>query len=363
MDNVLAINLVLDSCAILILMLMLLPVFMRRLLVEVNHHKSNLLTYAIAVHYYVLFINLTQTISMMVSNAAQVAEVCGVVSSIFMAISALIMMLDLFCDEKGNMRIPKGRDIPVGQIVCMILPPTLAICLMLFFPKLHLISISWSVSLVLIYLLISIDSEKRLLEAERRIGLAQATRMANQMQPHFIFNTLSAIKSLCQIDPQSAEDAIDNLSGYLRGNIEALSAEGLISFDTEMRHILEFIALEQADPTHKFAFEYELDVRDFSIPPLTVQPIVENAVKYGALSHHDGRGKVLLTTEEIGMFIRIIVTDNGEENDDLTRSQKETSGIGIINTEKRLRELCDGSLKITSGEQGTQAVIMIPKGR
>ena len=146
--------------------------------------------------------------------------------------------------------------------------------------------------------------------------------------------------------------------------MSALSCEGLIPFDEEMRHIHQYIALEQADPSHRFAFDYELNVRDFAIPPLSVQTLVENAVKHGALAHHDGSGRVYLSTDRIGGFIQIVITDNGPEHVDLTNAEQQKKGIGIHNAKKRLQALCEGSLAVSSDGQGTKVVIMIPgKGK
>ena len=102
-------------------------------------------------------------------------------------------------------------------------------------------------------------------------------------------------------------------------------------------------------------------MRDFKIPALSIQPIVENAVKHGALTHRDGTGRVLLSTEAFGETIRVTVTDNGLHNAALTEAQRESRGIGIESTRKRLSALCGGSLQIFPDETGTRAVILIPK--
>lgn len=186
---------------------------------------------------------------------------------------------------------------------------------------------------------------------------------AVQMQPHFIFNTLSAIRTLCRTDPALAEESIDNLAGYLRGSIDAFSSEELIPFDDEFRHIRQYIDLEQADPAKKFHFEYELDVRDFRVPALTVQPIVENAVKHGALTRKDGRGRVQLSTEEVGGFIRITILDNGYGYKELTEKENKSKGIGIENTKERLETLCRGSLSISSDGAGKKRSFLSLKWR
>ncbi len=364
MNTIIACNLILDSFGILILLLLLIPAYARKNPHTKSNRKGNLLMYAMAVHYNVLFINLIGTISILLANAGQVKAVCEALSLILIAISVMIIAVGLFCDEKGRLKIPRGHDIPVKQISCMVIPMAFAFCLSLFLPQMHFIPVIWSVSLNLIYYMNLIDTEERLAEEEQKIELSRIAQMTAQMQPHFIFNTLSSIKALCRTDSQAAEESLDNLAGYLRGNIDALSCEGLIPFDEEMRHVKQYIALEQADPSHSFSFDYELNIRNFSIPPLCVQTLVENAVKHGALAHHDGTGKVFMSTDMFGDYIQIIITDNGPRNLNLTEVQQQKKGIGIKSTNKRLQTLCDGSLAISSDSHGTKVVITIPvKGR
>ena len=364
MNTIIACNLILDSCGILILILLLIPAYIKKNDGEKSNRRGRFLTYAMAVHYYVLFINLIGTICVFLADAKQIKTVCDKMSIILIAVSILIIVASVFCDEKGNIKIPHGRDIPVRQITCMVIPMIFAFCLSLFLPGLHFGAIAWSVSLNLIYYMNLIDKQQRLEDEERKLELSRAAQMAVQMQPHFVFNTLSAIKTLCRTDSQAAEESLDNLAGYLRGNIDALSCEGLIPFDEEMRHVHQYIALEQADPSQKFSFDYELNVRNFSVPPLSVQTLVENAVKHGALAHRDGTGKVFMSTDMLGDYIQIVITDNGPELVDLTEAQQQKKGIGINSTKKRLEALCDGSLSISSDSQGTKATIMIPqKGR
>ncbi len=359
MTTAIACNLALDACGILILLLYLVPVWVRKSEGNTNQRKQALLLYAVMAHLFALFTHLAALVSIL-TDAGQVAGVFSTLSILLLAVSVLLLLLCVFCDEGGVFRLPKGQQIPVGQIICMALPATLSVCLTILWPDIHPLGIAWAVSLHLISSLNLIDSEKELAKTEKRLGLAQAAQMAVQMQPHFIFNTLSAIQSLCQTAPQTAAENVENLAGFLRGNIDALSSDALIPFDTEMRHIRQYIALEQADPSRQFHFDYELNVRSFSLPALTVQPIVENAVKHGALTHRDGSGRVCLTTEKIGTFIRITVTDNGTQNAGLTDAQRKNRGVGIENTRKRLMTLCGGSLQINARPGGTQATILIP---
>ena len=361
MDTTLICGAVLDGCGVLILLLSIVQYMSGGVGRQINRVKRDLLFYAALAHLFVLLLKLTGTAGVLLqprTNAAGIFHAAAILPAL---LSGGLLLLFLLCDEKGGLRLPRGADIPMGQIACAVLPPLLARCLRLAFPTLDLMGLMWSVSLQLNQLLLQHDSERRLEAAERRLGRDQALLMSVQMQPHFLFNTLSAIGALCRTDAAAAAQSIEDLSGYLRRNIDALSAESMIPFDEELRHIRQYVALELADPARQFHFDYELDVRDFTLPALTAEPIVENAVKHGALTHRDGTGRVLLTTEEIGDYIRITVTDNGICADGLTEKQRTRQGVGIENTRKRLDELCGGSLSYSTGESGTKAVLLIPR--
>ena len=353
-------TIVLDGCGLLVLLLLLIPHFGENPSGRFNRRKRDLLLYSALLHFFVLCVRLTGAVTALTLPGTAAATIFRIVAIIPAAASAALLVLCILCDAEGKVRVPKGQGIPVGQIACAVLPPVLALCLRFIVPGLDSLGVAWAMALHLIQSFILADSERQLKHTEQKLDRGQAALMTLQMQPHFIFNTLSAIEALCQTDPGAAAESIENLSGYLRANINGLSREELIPFDEELRHVRQYVALEQADPARQFHFDYELDVRDFVLPPLTVQPIVENAVKHGALTHRDGTGRVTLSTEALGDYIRITVTDNGTESAALTEAQRSGRGIGIENTRKRLEALCGGSLKVTAGEGGTKAVILIP---
>ena len=356
-----ACNLTMDGCSVLVLLLILLPQLIQNHGKGVNRRRNSFLNDAAIVHLFGILIHIAGYVSSLIGSPRIAEETYGIISSVLGMVSAILVILCLCCNESGRIRLPKGNEIPVLQIACTVLPVSLAACLAPIFSEIRLMGIAWTVSLHILNSIIMIDSEEQLIRTEKRLDRTHAAQMAMQMQPHFLFNTLSSIEALCQTDPLSAAECVENLSGYLRGNIDALTSEDLIPFDVEFRHIRQYIALELADPSRQFHFDYELEVRDFMLPPLTVQPIVENAVKHGALIHRDGGGRVLLTTETFGSYIRITITDNGNGSGSMTKAQKENHGIGIESTRKRLQVLCGGSLQITSGKDGTKSVILIPK--
>lgn len=355
-----AYDIILDICGIVILLLLLIPHLSSNPDSRFNCRKLELLLYSALLHFFALCIRLTGDISTLALPEPAAGRLFRIVAVAPSLGSAVLLALCIFCRDNGKVRLTRESSIPVGQIACSVLPPVLAVCLRILFPGLSFWGIGWSVALHLVQSCVTADNERQLAEMEQKLNRRQAALMTVQMQPHFIFNTLSAIEALCQTDAQAAAQSIENLSGYLRANIDGLSSEMLIPFNDEFRHIRQYVALEQADPARQFHFDYELDVRDFKLPPLTIQPIVENAVKHGALTHRDGKGRVLLTTEAMGNYIRITVTDNGTVSGALTQTQQASRGIGIENTHKRLETLCNGSLHISVGKDGTKAVIVIP---
>ena len=186
--------------------------------------------------------------------------------------------------------------------------------------------------------------------------------LLSQIQPHFLFNTLGTISHLCADAPE-AKKAIGLFSRYLRGNIDMLSNEMLIPFDKEIEHARLYLELEKMRFEDSLQISWDLSCTDFMIPSLTLQPLVENAVRYGVRGNADGRGTVRILSKDCGDHYEISVIDNGpgfsREN---TEDFGERSHIGIDNVRERLRVICNGELQIQSVPgQGTRAIIMLPK--
>ena len=204
-------------------------------------------------------------------------------------------------------------------------------------------------------------NQRKLYESHIELEQERIKLLVAQIQPHFIFNSLVTIQSLCYSDGELAADYIDVFGDYLRANIDSLSSDEPISFESELDHINYYVKLEKASTDVDFDIIYELNIRDFRIPPLTVQPIVENAIKHGALTRRDGTGIVKIRTEEQDGSIIITVTDNGTgTNAALTEKQKEHRSVGIENARQRLAFQCGGTLEVDITGNGAKAVITIP---
>lgn len=194
---------------------------------------------------------------------------------------------------------------------------------------------------------------------ESRLALEHSkneTLMA-QIQPHFINNSLMALRYQCFDYPEIYEN-LTNFSRYLRSHFEALGDTRLIMFEQEMENIEAYLALEKCNFGDRLRIEYDIDCDDFLIPALSVQPLVENAVRHGVATYEKG-GTVQINTHRADGEIIIEVIDKGFGKSNITPQQETRKGIGVENVRARLKSMSRGKLKIVGNEQGTTARITI----
>lgn len=227
-----------------------------------------------------------------------------------------------------------------------------------------LTNVGVTISLLLIFTNIQSRRELRMEQQERELTRSKVAVMLSQIQPHFLYNSLVVIRHLCKIDPKAAEETVVEFSDYLRGNLDSLSLNEPIPFERELRHVQTYLKIEKKRFGDKLMINYDIKAMDFLIPALTLQPIVENAVRYGITKKEHG-GTIEIKTEETEDSILITVTDDGagfviNENP----KDDERSHIGIDNARSRLAMMCNGTLDIQSKSGvGTIVVITIPNLR
>ena len=207
-------------------------------------------------------------------------------------------------------------------------------------------------------------SKAKELETEKIVLNAQLTEsristMMSQIRPHFIYNTLGSIEQLCSIDPGKAGELVHNFAKYLRGNFGELDNPKPILMSQEMEHVRHYISIENVRfPDMTFSFEMNSD--DFHIPALTVQPIVENAIKHGLMKLSKG-GTIRVVSYETESHYCVSVKDDGVGFDtDVLIDER--NHVGIRNIRGRLKAMVNGTLEIKSSEGiGTTVLIKIPK--
>lgn len=206
------------------------------------------------------------------------------------------------------------------------------------------------------------EQKEQLLKAQLEAEQARVSVMLSQIQPHFMFNVLNTIYHLCEMDASRAQQAVGNFSEYLRGNIDALRRSGPVPFDVEMKNVQSYLALEKLRFEDELNVVYDIRTTAFMLPMLTVQPMVENAVKHG-ICKKAGGGTLRIATRELEKVFEITVTDDGVGFDpDAPMDGDGREHIGISATRQRLHGMCGGTLEIASAPgAGSRAVIRIPK--
>ena len=210
-----------------------------------------------------------------------------------------------------------------------------------------------TLSLIVIYVLFHGEITRQL--ADSRISI-----MLSQIQPHFMHNMLTTIMYMCRTEPEEAEKTVGQFADYLRANMDSLTIKQCIQFETELKHVKTYWSLEEKRFGDKIRAVYDIQENSFMLPSLTIQPIVENAVKHGMR-----KGKQLTVTirtySDVNNYY-VEINDDGRGFDVNAFENDGKSHIGIKNVQQRLKMMCGGELMVNSvPDQGTDAVIKIPK--
>lgn len=270
----------------------------------------------------------------------------------------MVMMIDL--SFMIQYRKEMDRLVFISMLSYIVLP-CLSSIILLFYYGMSLINISISISVILMFIVSIIDRNNRLLKKEEEAIDLRIELMISQVTPHFIFNALTTIQQLCVKDPVEAQKTVKDFAVYLRGNIDSLSQKENILFSQELEHVKCYLAIEKKRFGDRIQIEYNIQEENFLIPPLTLQPIVENAVKHGICKKRGG-GTIKIETKREDHQILIIVSDDGVGFD-----QKQEIGndhFGIRNIQKRLQTLVNGNIKIESQVgKGTKVIITLEGSR
>ena len=199
----------------------------------------------------------------------------------------------------------------------------------------------------------------RAAKLEKELEDSRIAIMLSQIKPHFLYNVLNTIYHLYRKEPETAQDAVSSFAEYLRCNMLSIEKSEPIPFAEEYQHIQTYLSLEQIRFRGKLDVIYDVEVTDFKLPPLTVEPLVENAVKHGVTKKRGG-GSVTVSTRRTDECVLVTVADTGVGFDPNTYMEDGKPHVGIRNVSDRLRNMVGGSLSITSSENGTVAVVTIP---
>lgn len=278
------------------------------------------------------------------------------------------MLIDLSLLIQYRKRLKRGS---FWAMLSYIILPTVASVVITFYYGISFVNIAVGISVILMFIAAIVEQSEELARKQQELYDLKVEVMMSQIKPHFIYNTLITIKHLCKTDQKMAADTIDEFAAYLRGNLDSLTKEKNISFHQELEHVKNYLAIEQKRFGDRVRVVYEIEAEDFLLPPLTLQPVVENAVKHGVTKRMEG-GTIRIRSEQTETGYRITIRDDGvgyeqeKQQESETYRKKETepdrSHVGLQNVRNRLKMLCNGTLEIESQPGvGTTVVITIPQ--
>jgi LytS/YehU family sensor histidine kinase len=244
------------------------------------------------------------------------------------------------------------------------LPMTVTLIIQMFLDVFPIIDLSFVLSALTMYSYILTDQieqdrrrQKEIVRQQREIANQRASIMVLQMRPHFIYNTMTSVYCLCDQDPKLARQVIMDFTTYLRKNFTAIARSEPIPFSSELEHVHAYLAVEQALYEDSLFVDYNTPHTWFRVPPLTLQPIVENSVKHGR-DPYAGPFHISIRTRKTDSGSEIVVADNGRGFDTSDDSEPH---IALKNIQQRLEIMCGGSLTITENDGGgTVVTVTIP---
>ena len=203
------------------------------------------------------------------------------------------------------------------------------------------------------------DQIDRYMRQQREIAHQHASIMVLHMRPHFIYNAMMSIYYLCAQDSQKAQQVTLDFTTYLRKNFSAIASEDTVSFSDELEHCRAYLAVEQVQFGYRLCVDYDTPHTLFRLPPLTLQPIVENSVKHG-MDPEAGPLHISIRTREAAFGSELIVEDNGPGFDPAVIDTSKTHNA-LANIRQRLEMMCGGKMTIHPRKGGgTVVTVTIP---
>ncbi|MBQ3264307.1 MAG: histidine kinase [Ruminococcus sp.] len=267
---------------------------------------------------------------------------------------ALIMLLNIVGVIRRRKKLSKKYYIALLEYL---LPMTVAIILHMFISVELYIIFGIAFFAMIMFGLILSDNMEQYAGQQQEIIRQRTNALMLQIRPHFVYNTLTSIYCMIEDDPAKAKEVTNDFTNYLRNNFTAIAQDKPIPFTKELEHTKAYLAVEQARFEGLIFFEFDTPVVNFRIPALTLQPIVENAVKHGVDPELDPL-YISVLTKETENGVEISVIDTGPGFDEIDNDEPH---IALSNIRERLEMMCKGTLTITPRDVGGMAVtVFVP---
>ena len=245
-----------------------------------------------------------------------------------------------------------------GALLQYLLPMTAAIIFHMFSNVELFVILCMALLAMIMFSLILADNMEQYARQQREITNQRVGILMLQMRPHFICNTMMGIYYLCDKNPQQAKQVTLDFTTYLRQNFSAIASEDTVPFSDELKHTHAYLAVEQAQYEDRLFVDYDTPHTLFRVPPLTLQPLVENAVKHG-MDQEGNPLHIVIKTRQTDDGSEIIVENDGP---DFAPADDNEPHIALNNIRQRIEMMCKGTLKITPRSGGgTVVTVFIPQ--
>ena len=334
------------------------PAILAMFLHLINPEKKHIIVWAAvgvnaAIYMTALFSPLTFSYTRGYYKSGPLGETCLIVSALLF-IYCIYVTLRVFRPKQK-----KETWIPFFALVLISLSVVLDYTVVYTDLPVSFLTIAIAISCMMYYIWLHLQyvrEHERALQAEHRIQI-----MMTQIQPHFLFNTLTAIRALCVKDPQTAAHIIGLFSSYIRQNLESLNQAEVIPLSKEIEHTQIYTEIEMIRFPN-IRVEYDIRDEDCCVPALTIQPLVENAIRHGVRRRKEGVVKIAAYRE--GNEHLIVIEDNGIGFEKLPAENTDGTHIGIRNVRERLEKMCRGTMTIDSRPgEGTKIILSIPDSK
>ncbi|WP_261303311.1 sensor histidine kinase [Paenibacillus andongensis] len=229
--------------------------------------------------------------------------------------------------------------------------------------RIHYIHIVINVAALLFFITLN----EAIREMIRKVKDAEIAFLRSQIKPHFLYNALNSIAALCIDEPRKAQNLTLNLSQYLRGSFNFKKLDSFTTIGNELELVKAYIHIEKARFGDRLGVEYDVEADpDVFIPPLILQPLVENAIRHGLMSNLRGGTVKVSIKQGADEVVRLAVEDDGcgmssQKQNEILGSNVKDEGIGLWNISKRYQLLYGKSIQIESVEGiGTKVSFDIP---
>lgn len=289
--------------------------------------------------------------------------------AVFMCIPIFIFFQSRFLQGNKSRRLWIATGLTVSYCVCSFLSMAIFIGLSETFLGAMLLYTLVMIAVVLIFVTMNEVIKETLVKNQQRVAEAKDAEIAflrSQIQPHFLYNALNSIAALCVEDSRQAEKLTLDLAQYFRIGLNFKQMDTFTTLENELELTKAYLNIEKVRFDGRLAIEYNINANpNHLIPPLVLQPLVENAIKHGLMSNERG-GTVTISILEHDDKLQFAVEDNGcgmsvAKRQKVLGSGSGPSGIGLRNISRRIKLLYDASLQVNSTVGiGTKVSFEIP---